>query len=73
MGVENDRRKDKQPHKVGSLSLQATSLYFTCVANGNSRMYDSETLLGCIRAAGLTLESETHNIGWGHSLLVVKA
>jgi O-methyltransferase domain len=68
-----DNLWDKQPHEVGSLSLQATSLYFTCVANGNSRMYDSETLLSCISAAGLTLESETHNIGWGHSLLIARS
>src|SRR5690606_3776151 len=30
---------DKQQYTAASLSLNATSLYFSCVANGTSRMY----------------------------------
>ena len=30
---------DKQRFEAAAYSLQATSLYFTCIANGNSKMY----------------------------------
>lgn len=60
---------DCQKNEIASLCLQATSLYFTVVANGNSRMYDRGTLVRCIERAGLRLVEETHQIGWGHSIL----
>jgi len=64
---------DRQPNEVGEFCLQAISLYFTCVANGTSRMYDSKTVLGCIKKAGLVVESETDRIGWGHTLIECRA
>ncbi len=64
-----DNLWDCQKNEVASLCLQATSLYFTVVANGNSRMYDRGTLVKCIERAGLRLVDETHQIGWGHSIL----
>lgn len=64
---------DRQPNEVGSLCLQALSLYFTCVANGTSRMYDSKTLLDCVHRAGLVVERETDKIGWGHSMIECRA
>jgi hypothetical protein len=64
-----DNLWDRQPNAVGELCLQATSLYFTCVANGRSRMYDSKTLLRLLGEAGLEVVRERHGIGWGHSLL----
>lgn len=64
-----DNLWDCQKNEVASLCLQATSLYFTVVANGNSRMYDRGTLLKCIERAALRLTSENHEIGWGHSIL----
>lgn len=64
-----DNLWDRQPTEVGELCLQATSLYFTCVANGTSRMYDSETFLSCIHRAGLHVERQTDSIGWGHTLI----
>ncbi|HSC86839.1 MAG TPA: class I SAM-dependent methyltransferase [Polyangiaceae bacterium] len=60
---------DRQPNEVGEFCLQAISLYFTCVANGTSRMYDSSTVLDCIKKAGLVVESQTDQIGWGHTLI----
>jgi hypothetical protein len=50
-----------------------TSLYFTAIANGNSQMYRSETLLECVRAAGLRVEEEHDGLGVGHTLLVCHA
>ena len=43
---------DKQRFEASSYSLQATSLYFTCIANGNSKMYRYEELVNAIGEAG---------------------
>jgi ubiquinone/menaquinone biosynthesis C-methylase UbiE len=64
---------DRQPNEVGEFCLQAISLYFTCVANGTSRMYDSKTVLECIKRAGLVVERQTDHIGWGHTLIECRA
>jgi hypothetical protein len=73
MGAESrlfimDTFWDRQPTEAGEVVLHATSLYFTCLANGNSRMYDAPTLLGCVERAGLKVTSEKNAIGWGHTL-----
>lgn len=60
---------DQQKTEAARVVLQAASLYFTCVANGNSRLYDSETFLRCIERAGLRIEARQDDIGLGHSLL----
>lgn len=60
---------DCQENAVAELILQATSLYFTTVANGTSRMYDSKTLLTLIERAGLVVRKQTHGIGCGHSII----
>lgn len=60
---------DRQKNPVAAMCLQATSLYFTVVANGTSRMYDGVTLLRCIEEAGLRVVSQQDEIGWGHSLI----
>ena len=60
---------DRQRYDAASYSLNATSLYFTCIANGVSRMYRSDDLLRVIRDAGLTVVAEQDNIGRGHTLL----
>lgn len=60
---------DRQKNSVAAMCLQATSLYFTVVANGNSRMYDGKTLLRLIEAAGLRVVNEVDEIGWGHTII----
>lgn len=74
MGAETklfimDNFWDRQEARAAEVVLQAASLYFTCVANGNSRLYDSGTLRRCVERAGLTLVDERDGIGLGHSLL----
>lgn len=64
---------DAQKYDAASYSLNATSLYFTCLANGNSRFYRSDDFLEIIDAAGLVIEERTDNIGLGHTLLKLKA
>ena len=54
---------DKQRFEAASYCLQATSLYFTCIANGNSKMYRSGELIDAIRGAGFELADEHHNLG----------
>lgn len=64
---------DAQKYDAASYSLNATSLYFTCLANGNSRFYRSDDFLEIVAAAGLEVEERTDNIGLGHTLLKLKA
>jgi SAM-dependent methyltransferase len=44
---------DRQPNAAARDSVEATSLYFTCMANGNSRMFHSSDLHRNFAAAGL--------------------
>ncbi|CAE6920296.1 O-methyltransferase [Vibrio sp. B1ASS3] len=64
---------DAQKYAGASYSLNATSLYFTCLANGNSRFYRSDDFLEIVEAAGLVVTERTDNIGLGHTLLKLKA
>lgn len=50
---------DRQATEIGRNAVTALSLYFTCIANGTSRMYHSDDLRQCVREAGLVLASET--------------
>jgi ubiquinone/menaquinone biosynthesis C-methylase UbiE len=59
---------DRQQHEASAFSLVNTSPYFTCIANGNSKMYHSEELLDCIAQAGLEVVEITDNLGICHSL-----
>jgi len=60
---------DRQRYDAASYSLNATSLYFTCIANGVSRMFRSDDLLRIVRDAGLNVVAEHDHIGRGHTLL----
>lgn len=50
---------DRQSNEVGRNIVAALSLYFTCMANGTSRMYHSDDLRRCVRDAGLVIVEET--------------
>jgi hypothetical protein len=63
---------DRQQHEAGAFSLHNTSLYFTCLANGNSKMYHSSEMKECVAAAGLRIVREVDGIGVGHTLLECK-
>jgi 2-polyprenyl-3-methyl-5-hydroxy-6-metoxy-1,4-benzoquinol methylase len=60
---------DRQPNETAAFCLQQISLYFTCLANGNSQMYHSEDLLRCISEAGLKVVEERDQVGLYHTLL----
>ncbi|MBX4133977.1 SAM-dependent methyltransferase [Frischella sp. Ac48] len=63
---------DRQPFEAGALSLNASSLYFTCFANGNSRFYHSKTFYQCLNKAGFHVEQDIDGLGLGHTLLICK-
>jgi len=60
---------DRQKFKTAAFCLQQTSLYFTCVANGNSQMYSFATFSKCISAAGFIVEEQQDGIGVSQTLL----
>ena len=63
---------DRQRYEPAAFCLTMTSLYFTAIANGNSKMYNTEDLEACIREAGLEIEQIYDHLGHGHSILVVR-
>ncbi len=64
---------DQQRFEAESYALQATSLYFTCMANGNSKMYRYGELKDAIEQAGFALKCAHHNLGSNcYSLLVFR-
>ena len=63
---------DRQRFEPAALCLTMTSLYFTALANGNSKMYNTEDMEACIREAGLVIEQIHDHLGQGHSIIVVK-
>jgi len=60
---------DRQPNEAAAFCLQQTSLYFTCIANGNSQMYHSADLLRCLAESGLKVIEDRNQVGLYHTLL----
>jgi hypothetical protein len=60
---------DRQRFEAAAFSLQQTSLYFSCVANGNSQIYDSAVFLHLLKRAGLRITADTDGVGGFHTLL----
>jgi hypothetical protein len=54
---------DRQRFEAASFSLQATSLYFTCMANGNSKMYNYGEFARAIESAGCAVVEALHHLG----------
>lgn len=54
---------DTQSFKAAAYSLNHTSLYFTAIANGNSKMYSADEMRECVREAGLKIAAEHHGLG----------
>lgn len=54
---------DKQKYQAATYSLHATSLYFTSMANGNSKMYKSDELTKAIEDAGFKLIESVNDLG----------
>lgn len=63
---------DRQRFEPAAFCLTMTSLYFTAIANGNSKMYNTEDMEHCIHEAGLEIECIHDHLGQGHSIIVCK-
>jgi ubiquinone/menaquinone biosynthesis C-methylase UbiE len=63
---------DRQRFEPAAFCLTMTSLYFTALANGNSKMYNTDDMVRIIRQAGLEVETIHDHLGQGHSVLVCK-
>jgi hypothetical protein len=63
---------DRQEFEIASYCLQAFSLYFTCVANGRSRMYKASDIMKMVDMAGMKVERVVDNLGICSSLLICR-
>ena len=63
---------DRQHFETASYCLAQISLYFTVMANGNSKMFYSGDLERMVNSAGLEIVSYTDGLGLGHSILNCK-
>ncbi len=63
---------DRQRYEPASLCLTMTSVYFTAMANGNSKMYHSDDMAAIVGRAGLHITATHDGIGQGHTILEVK-
>ena len=61
---------DRQRFETAAYCLTQISLYFTALANGNSKMYHSDDMIRCVNEAGLTVTKIHDGLGQGHSILV---
>ncbi|HEX2880729.1 MAG TPA: class I SAM-dependent methyltransferase [Polyangiaceae bacterium] len=59
---------DRQGNPTAAYCVQQTSLYFTCIANGNSQLYHSDDMTRSLAAAGLEIIEEADEIGPSHTL-----
>ena len=60
---------DLQRYDIASYCLINTSPYFTAMASGNSKIYESGDYIRLAQAAGLELIGSRDDIGYCHSLL----
>ena len=63
---------DRQDHEISAYCLQASSLYFTCLANGCSRMYKADDVAAMVEAAGMAIERVTGTLGICSSLMICR-
>lgn len=63
---------DRQRFETASYCLAQTSIYFTALANGNSKMFYSYDLYDCIEQSGLEIDEIHDGLGKGHSLIACK-
>ncbi|MDR1410768.1 MAG: class I SAM-dependent methyltransferase [Spirochaetaceae bacterium] len=54
---------DMQRFEGAAFSLQASSLYFACMANGSSKMYRFGELTSAVEKAGFALKTAHHDLG----------
>ena len=63
---------DNQKFPAAMYSLAATSVYFTAMANGNSKMYGKQRFIDLVERSGLKIVEENFPIGVSHTILTCK-
>ena len=63
---------DRQKYPTAAYCLAQTSVYFTAMANGNSKMYYSGDMERCVEEAGLMVEEIVDGLGFGHSIMICR-
>ncbi len=63
---------DRQRFETAAYCLTLTSIYFTALANGNSKMYHSDDMRRCVENAGLHITEVHDGLGMGHSIFECK-
>lgn len=63
---------DRQQYETAAMNLTLTSVYFTALANGNSKMFKFDDLQRCIQLSGLKIDWIKDHIGLGHSIIALK-
>ena len=63
---------DRQKYEPAAMCLTQISLYFSAMANGNSKMYTTDQMTACIDKAGLQVEQLHDNLGHGHTIIVCR-
>ena len=61
---------DRQQYETGAYCVTQISLYFSVMANGNSKMFYSQDMLSYLEEAGLEVVKIYDHLGKGHSLFV---
>lgn len=60
---------DRQRFETAGYCLTQISLYFSAMANGNSKMFHSEDLFQLIEKSGLKIDAIHDGLGKGHSII----
>lgn len=60
---------DRQKYETAAYCLTLTSVYFTAMANGNSKMYHSDDFIKIIELAGLKIEAIHDEVGMVHTII----
>ncbi|MBQ0016650.1 MAG: SAM-dependent methyltransferase, partial [Bacteroidales bacterium] len=63
---------NRQKYDLAAFCLTMTSLYFTAMANGNSKMYHSDDMERLVNHSGLKVNRVVDNLGHGHSIMICK-
>lgn len=64
---------DRQRFEPAAFCLTMTSVYFTAMANGNSKMFNTDDLVRLIGNAGMEVEQTYDCLGQAHTILKCKA
>ncbi len=60
---------DRQKYETASYCLTMTSVYFTVMANGNSKMYHSDDMIRVLEKAGYHIDNIYDGLAFGHSII----